>query len=365
MKHLKKKEKKLSPWVVVIAALVLVGILLVIFIGGNKGAEETPENPDVEIGNTQLPEPDSELPEPSADISEPSSEPVDPNDPEQSPEPSEFPEPTEPTEPEDEPTETPAESEEPKPESTAPPKDQREPADTSIETPYGTLNFSEDWARFLRVETKEGKDYAVEFYAEFLSGKTQKLFTIRFGGSEQGAIGLIAANGKEVPVHVESVEFKPGSEWSDSDVNVVFSMQECLNDILAELELIPPQQEPQEEPVLPDDDGTDMAIDTPYGELYYPSRWKEYLTLKVEEKDGYSVTFSSKVSGHAEQCLFVVYFGSQKGIEVGAIKDASGRSIRVSVDIFPFEPDGSWSDSDSTIIFAMQEDMNYLLSKLG
>lgn len=250
---------------------------------------------------------------------------------------------------------------------TTPPTEAAKPEPvTSVKTPYATLNFPKKWGDFLRIETKDGNPYTVTFFADLGSGKSQKLFAIKFGGNGDNPVGMLKVNGADLAVYVESVEFKPDSKWSDKEVNIVFSMQEAVNDILADLELVAPQQKPQEGgSSLPVDNGTDMAIDTPYGELYYPSRWKSYLSLKTEEKNGYSVSFYSNVSGHAAQCLFVVYFGSDRGIEIGTVKDDSGRNIRVSIDIISFEPDGSWSEADRNIVYAMQEDMNYLLTKLG
>ena len=374
MKNAKKKNRSSRLTIVLLAvALVLVAVLAVMIVL----ISSRPESPEV-IDPTAAPQ--LELPEQTeapADVQEPSEAPVatqNADEPgavtEPAPEATEAP--TEAKKPEEQseaPTEAPKPTEGKKPaepsKETTPPAQKQEPV-TTVETPYGKLNFPKEWGGFLRTEIKKGTPYTVTYFADLESGKSQKLFSISFGGDAAGAVGMLKVDGSEVSVQVESVVFQPDSGWSDKEVNIVFSMQEALNDILADLKLIAPQQKPQEpESILPEDNGTDMAIDTPYGELYYPSRWKDHLSVKTQEKNGYSVSFYGEVSGHASQCLFVVHFGNDKGIEVGTVKDPSGRDVRVSVEIVPFEPDNSWADADTTLIYAMQEDMNYLLTKLG
>ena len=105
-----------------------------------------------------------------------------------------------------------------------------------------------------------------------------------------------------------------------------------------------------------------MLIDTPYGELHYPSRWKDYLSLDIGDT---AVVFYSQVGSHGRQHIFTVHYGSSAGIEVGSAIDNAGNAVSISLEVIPFEPDDSWSDADKKIVAAMQEDLNYLLSKLG
>lgn len=232
----------------------------------------------------------------------------------------------------------------------------------AVVTPYGTLKFPQEWVGFVGLGIDKNDPYTVSYYADLDSGKSQKLFAISFGGSEETAVGTVNVNGSKVPVHVASVDFTPGADWTDREINIVFTMQECVNDILADLQLEIKQPEYNGTSSLPEDNGQEMLIDTPYGELHYPSRWKDYLSLDIGDT---AVVFYSQVGSHGRQHIFTVHYGSSAGIEVGSAIDNAGNAVSISLEVIPFEPDDSWSDADKKIVAAMQEDLNYLLSKLG
>lgn len=94
----------------------------------------------------------------------------------------------------------------------------------AVVTPYGTLKFPQEWVGFVGLGIDKNDPYTVTYYADLDSGKSQKLFAISFGGSEETAIGTVNVNGSKVPVHVESVDFTPGADWTDKEINIVFSM---------------------------------------------------------------------------------------------------------------------------------------------
>jgi len=236
-----------------------------------------------------------------------------------------------------------------------------ETPDVEIETPYCTLYFPGEWEEVLQVEQVKGDVYKVIFSCTVEDGLAVELFRFLFGG-EDGIGAVKAPDGKLVNVAVKSAEIKPGDDWTTSQINMVFSMQEALNEVLARMEFVEPEIT-TEPTVIPEDD-TPSDLDTPYGTLQYPARWDKYLVTKVSEKNGYSIKFSAKIGDHKAEHLFTVYFGGDEGIEAATVKDSKGKEVTLRLAVAEPELDGSWSDDERLILLAMQEDMNYLLSNL-
>ena len=248
------------------------------------------------------------------------------------------------------------------PEETEGPEDLGVPVETApdaedieIATPFATLRYPGQWVDYLQTEQISGDVHTVKFYCR-LDDSIIELFSISFGG-EDGYAWMQADDGSTVAVNVVCEQIEAQPDWTDSQRVTVYTMQEGLNAVLNGLEFV---QAPaaNEQSVIPEDD-TLADIETPYGALKYPARWSEYLITKADESGAYSVKFSAKIGEHAEEHLFTVYIGGDKGIEAGAIGD---KSLRIEI----AEPvlDDTWSDDESLILTAMQEDMNYLLSNL-
>lgn len=253
--------------------------------------------------------------------------------------------------------------------------------DHIIETPYGKLHFPGDWVPFLHTEVTEDP-YTVTFYA-VLDGREelQALFALSFGGKAEEAVGAVkTADGyAAVTVHYET--FTPDDTWSDREINIVFTMQEALNKVLENLPLEStdvlktdsevaqqPENKPAQKPdteTLPPEMLEDMALDTPYMELHYPSEWADYLSIKVNKGNPYSVGYYCSIGSHADQHLFTVYFGGQKGTPLKTIKTESGEQVEIRIDVPELSLNDSWTEEEKTFAFAMQEDLNYLLGKMS
>ena len=305
------KNKKMKTLIAVLAAiLVLSLVVLLVLIGGSK--------------------------EPQSVATEPSTEAMT--------EPSETTLPT--TESVEETTEPPVE--------TVP-----DTPDLEIETPFVTLHYPGEWEELLHVEQTEGDIYTVAFFSKLEFGNVE-LFRISFGGDE--GIGAVkTADGKTVNVSVHSADIVPGDNWTESQKNIVFTMQEAVNHVLNNLDLV--EMEPAAPAVIPEDD-TPSDLETPYGTLKYPARWDKYLVTKVNKKGTYSVKFSAKIDDHDAMHLFTIYFGGDEGAEAGTVKDSKGKDVTVRLSVAEHELDGSWTEDQRLILLAMQEDMNYLLANL-
>lgn len=261
----------------------------------------------------------------------------------------------------------------------------------AISTPYGPIYISDNWEGLLKVDQIAGDPYQVIFTADLAEDVKQDLFTLYFGGKAEGSLGgFRAADGKLIPVRASTVEIRPQSHWTSDQTMLLQVMQEELNDVLEMLKLeqipedapvstttapaqttppptptttAPPQTTTQTPTTPPSTDPVDFAIDTPYCELHYPAKWASELELAVDDSQGYSVAFYGKVGGSRIH-LFTVYFGGSQGIFVKTIQAPGAGEVEVRIDISELTVDDAWSDADARRIFAMQEDMNYLLSKL-
>lgn len=269
--------------------------------------------------------------------------------------------------------------------------------DHIISTLYGDLHFPGDWAPFLKTEITENP-YTVTFFA-VLDGRDnpQKLFSLTFGGKAEEAAAAVRTGDGYVALAVINEDFIPDDTWTDQEVNIVFTMQEALNTVLENLSLadadvlLPaaqtssgtssqtsqqkPQSEsqPEQQPEtnnpgaaqLPESMKEDMAIDTPYMELHFPSKWAENLSIQVNESDNYSVSYNCSVGDHGDLHLFTVYFGGEIGAPLKTIKTESGEMVEIRIDVPELSMDSSWTEEEKSFAYAMQEDLNYLIGKLS
>lgn len=244
-------------------------------------------------------------------------------------------------------------------ETTAP--TQPEPAeDLTVETPYGNLTFPGQWADFVLVERTENPDLTVSFSANLSDEKVHNLFDIRFGEAVDPAVGqVVSSEGVAVGVHVKVHPFNPDGSWAVRDSEAVANMLECLDRVLAGLNMVPLGTP------IPEISGEEMVIETPYCKLYFPARWKEELRLAMDETDGYDLVFHAVIGEHDAVPIFAVNFGGTEamGTSVRSMVTENDVPFDVRVRTFGLEPEG-WSKVDESTIMSMQEDLNHLLTKL-
>ena len=109
------------------------------------------------------------------------------------------------------------------------------------------------------------------------------------------------------------------------------------------------------------DSADDMIIKTDYCNLYYPSRWKDTVVIMKEEA---LVRFLAGLETGEETPLFDVHFGSEEGTFCQWIRTKKGSQISVSVTVHSVTPDDSWNQEQIDMLYAMQEDLNHLCSRL-
>ena len=108
-----------------------------------------------------------------------------------------------------------------------------------------------------------------------------------------------------------------------------------------------------------------LVVETEYGDLYYPAQWGEYLSTSQETVGGsLSVVFSAKI-GETEYPMFQVTIGESEDTEVGELTDDSGAKRAVHMSVFELEEDPSLSAEEQQRMYAMQEDLNYVIDHLA
>lgn len=232
--------------------------------------------------------------------------------------------------------------------------------DQIVETPYGKLVFPGEWEDYLLIDRVEEPDLTISFSAKLPSGKNHDLFTIRFGEAVEPAVGqVLSSEGVAVGVHVTMHPFNPDGSWSVKDTEVVSDMLECLNPVLEGLNMVPVGTP------IPEINGDEMSIDTPYCKLYFPTRWLEELRITVDETDGYDVMFKAVIGEHKAVKLFAVNFGGSEamGKSVHTLKTENDVPFSVRLRTFELNLEG-WGTVDQSTIRSMQEDLNHLLEKL-
>lgn len=107
----------------------------------------------------------------------------------------------------------------------------------SFRTPYCTLYYPVTWQDQIRVDQVEKEVCTVRFYGR-VSGKGEKLlFSVIFGGDEGEQVGALMTDRDElVTVNIQMEELiLPG--WSEEDQAEIYSMQEAVNQLIAQLPL--------------------------------------------------------------------------------------------------------------------------------
>lgn len=102
-----------------------------------------------------------------------------------------------------------------------------------------------------------------------------------------------------------------------------------------------------------------FTIETPHGNLYYPVKWEEQIRVEKVEGDVYTVQFYGTVEDKDEQHLFDIVFGETEGVLLGTLNEISvylvdGGSLETE----------DWTEEEENTIYAMQEDVNYLMGML-
>ncbi len=115
----------------------------------------------------------------------------------------------------------------------------------------------------------------------------------------------------------------------------------------------------------PDDKREAIEIATKYGSFYYPIEWEKNLRTEIVDKDTYKVEFYGTVEGKEEQHLFDLVFNGTIGYNLGTLTTENGENVAINIESYSFDLDDTWTEDEEFVLYAMQDDINYMIGKLS
>ena len=107
-----------------------------------------------------------------------------------------------------------------------------------------------------------------------------------------------------------------------------------------------------------------ITVETEYGNLYYQEQWAEFMKTETKmEDDILKVDFKAEVEGETYD-LFQLSIGIQEEDAPGKIKDSEGNERKVGVVLYELEQKSELTDDEMNRLYAMQEDINYVMDHL-
>lgn len=120
----------------------------------------------------------------------------------------------------------------------------------------------------------------------------------------------------------------------------------------------------EEEPVVVRPEEKLMTIETDYGNLYYPAKWADHLTIEKQDMDERCDVIFTARFGEETYPLFTIQIGSGDGIGIGSIFDTQGVGRDVYVSIPESVDESALGEAESDQLITMREDINALIDKL-
>lgn len=105
-------------------------------------------------------------------------------------------------------------------------------------------------------------------------------------------------------------------------------------------------------------------IQTPFLTLHYPEMFEDYLLIANSSSDPYILEFYAVLPERTEQRIFDICLGSGSDGNLGIVETAAG-AVSVSMTVYSFDPDETWTQGEIDTVLAMQEASNELVSNLS
>ena len=104
-----------------------------------------------------------------------------------------------------------------------------------IPTTYGMLRYPSQWVNYLKLVTVGDPTERIEFYAEFEGKEDMLVLTVHFNEDGEFPIGVLENSDESVYIAYTYGE-NDMSMLSSEECDIVYGMQEGINDIISELE---------------------------------------------------------------------------------------------------------------------------------
>ena len=107
-----------------------------------------------------------------------------------------------------------------------------------------------------------------------------------------------------------------------------------------------------------------VVVSTAYGNFLYQDQWIEFMRVEQHaEGSNLRVSFSADIN-NVRYALFELLIGEMDGTPIGKITDADGAQRNVYVYMMEIEPSPALTDSELNRLYAMQEDINYIIENM-
>ena len=209
-----------------------------------------------------------------------------------------------------------------------------------LPTPYADISVPKEFEKNVVSEVIEESPYTVIFKT-----KTDgtELFTLYFDDSGNILMGTLIGENENTVVSFDLADLDASDKYYEK--NCVY--QEAVNTILSHF--VTDQNFAVNEVVIPEDTSI-MMIETPYVALQYPSKWKDYVRVSMEED---TVRFFNE-----DVPLFDLIFGETDGYCLGTYRD-----IPLYIVDYPVETDeqAAMQDDVNVILQHLQEDADFTI----
>lgn len=124
------------------------------------------------------------------------------------------------------------------------------------------------------------------------------------------------------------------------------------------------QEEPAQAEEQSEKKGDYIVVDTDFGTLYYPDQWTECVEVdQATSEKAIEVSFDAVIND-VQYPLFRVVIGEGDGAKVGELTDDSGETHSVYMHTEEIQEDPNLTEGEQNRLYAMQEDLNYLIDHL-
>lgn len=227
-----------------------------------------------------------------------------------------------------------------------------------IRTSYTTIELSGEWLANLRYMILE-EDTAEVCFAAQIREEPISLFDLHFNSAYGDELGYLeAASGKNIRVGVVVYDIAPSDSWTEGETELVYEMQEKLNDIIQQLPLKAPEAEPAAEP-------QEVSLETPYGVLTYLDMWGGAMRVEVSENNGCVISGYGAPAGKTEQHLFDVSIGGSGETLAGYHTGENGEKIPVYLNVPELMTGSDWTALEVNDLYGMQSVVNTITEQLS
>lgn len=232
-----------------------------------------------------------------------------------------------------------------------------------IETKYANLEYPDKWKDIIKTEITDEDVYSVKFFCVTSDGDVP-LFNMSFNGGDGYCLGTLTVNKTDVPVYLECFEIDNNTVTGE-DYGNCCAMEEDVNVIISRLvEKYGMKLSVNNEPAsgTAENDSAVYPIETKFGNLSYPEKWKDLVKTEITDGEVYTVSFSGKTeNGYVP--IFDLNFNGGDGYLLGTMK-VDGQDVSIYFNEHEIDKE-SMSEEEYNNCCNMCEDVNVTLEYLA